>query len=1022
MTTPVWQAGVSYAPGAIVQPASTPAPQASPIDNGTFESGATGWTLDAGFSIGAYGSGTMFDGTQSLQFNATATQRAINDEVCAVIPGQVITASCQVQQGASSAGQAGARVEIGWYDSSDDLIGFQQGNLVDSGSGGAWHKSTLTATAPATAAYARFSVQAFRNSGSARLWVDSCTWDAMILELPDGLLFKAVQTNAGYSGSAEPTWPLVLGGTVVDNEVTWEAVYASRVVWEASPVLVSGATEPDWPTTAGAAVADGSITWVAMHNRVTDEKCPHGPVVAIAASKVFCADGDIVAYSATTNPLDWSTAEDAGYLPFGLQTYGRTPCAALGLYRSNLIAFNSEGYQMWQVDEDPANMALLDASPVDCKYPMSPQPVMGDLVFCSAGGVRNIGIAGATGNVQAGTFGKAIDPLVLAKIREGTYDPFALYWPSAGQYWLIFGDEAFVLTMNGGASDASWSRYEFPAELTGWTLHEDDLYLLAGEKVWRLDAETYADDVLSCELTTLTDTATDALPTGEDSLSGYSNSVLYPWNADQDDPRASLNTHTYSIRNIGNNDAWSGSGTYPLSNPGATTVAGSFSTLDDALATANAEMAREFSNLMGYNAKAKGSALQGELSKVDPYGDPATDVEPRTIFMAYSPVPAQVYAAYQAALDGGVSGGSYLNTLGIKAPGYNVYMDRYFNSYTTYGTYGGVWKYAGSSSTPTHPYQIAVSRGDGTYNWSVAACLIQVERDPGPPNGSATLVAGSFKVLQEYEADIGDGTSKKPLNPCLEVGDASDTQAFWEAAYAEAVADGDMEAGLTYGVDYPVTQTWAYYTDSPRIGGEEIGVLLESDDFAGIATDGVWVATSALPTPGYLLVGMNEPSGAPAQDAWTTLSVPSHSAAEFEASAAAEYWTEGTWAYWLFSEPDFQIALSENVTVQIQRNCEGAGTDFTGSLIWHYVDFGRLGVDKQLEGVDLVMEGTAQLTVGYDQRQFANATESYEVAGDTLTGDIIPLPLTAPSFQLRLTFDGGAAWEWQAAALWLTRG
>ena len=62
-------------------------------------------------------------------------------------------------------------------------------------------------------------------------------------------------------------------------------------------------------------------------------------------------------YCATTNPLDWTSEADAGFLPIGLQSYGTNPFLAAGLYRSNLVFFNSQGLQMWQVDEDPANMA-----------------------------------------------------------------------------------------------------------------------------------------------------------------------------------------------------------------------------------------------------------------------------------------------------------------------------------------------------------------------------------------------------------------------------------------------------------------------------------------------------------------------------------------------------------------------------------------------------------------------------------------------------------------------------------------
>jgi hypothetical protein len=186
-------------------------------------------------------------------------------------------------------------------------------------------------------------------------------------------------------------------------------------------------------------------------------------------------------------------------LPFGLQTYGETPVSALGLYRSNLVAFNAQGFQMWQVDEDPQNHAILDAVPVGCDFHKSVHPVSNDLVFLTEQGIRNIGIAGASTNIQAGFFGKQIDPLVQEKLRvakaEG-YEPKGLFWPAAGQYWLFFRDEAFVLTMNGGKDDMHWSRYIFPDEVTDWTLADDKLTLRAGDLVWEVDDALTEDDVL----------------------------------------------------------------------------------------------------------------------------------------------------------------------------------------------------------------------------------------------------------------------------------------------------------------------------------------------------------------------------------------------------------------------------------------------------------------------------------------------------------------------------------------------
>jgi hypothetical protein len=496
LSTPSWQPGTIYPPGAIVKRVSSPPAVATTPTNPGFESGDSGWTKDTGWGITS--AGQKFSGSWAGEFNATASNRRIVNSYHAVIAaGQTIQASCQVNQGPSSAGVAGARVELDWLDASDTLISTSQGNLVDSASNNQWKQSTVSATAPPGAAKVRIAASAFRNSGSGKVWVDSFLWNYAFVPSLDSLVFKAVQANAGHSGSSEPTWPLVNGLQVVDNEVTWEAVTSSRVVWEASPILVSGSVEPTFPTQVGQTVSDnGKIIWTAVSRRVTDVNCPQSKVVTIAASKIFAGDDDIIRYSATVNPLDWTTPDDAGYLPFGLQTYGANPVAAMGLYRSNLVAFNSQGFQMWQVDQDPANNAFLDAVPVGSTYTHTWRPVANDLLGLTAVGSRNLSIAGASTNLQADGVGEPIDSLVKAKIKALARDddPLSLFWPGAGQYWLIFGAEAFVLTIN-GAKKKSWSRYTFPEEITDWTLDGNTLCLRTETgKIWEMDEDTLFDD------------------------------------------------------------------------------------------------------------------------------------------------------------------------------------------------------------------------------------------------------------------------------------------------------------------------------------------------------------------------------------------------------------------------------------------------------------------------------------------------------------------------------------------------
>src|SRR5690606_37727123 len=119
-------------------------------------------------------------------------------------------------------------------------------------------------------------------------------------------------------------------------------------------ILKSGSVEPSWPSNIGDAVVDNTISWIASDPFITDPNCPRSKVVVIAKFKVFAGDKDIVRYSATANPADWTSEKDAGFLGTGVQQNGANHVAAMGLYRGNLIPMNATTAQQWFIDPDPA--------------------------------------------------------------------------------------------------------------------------------------------------------------------------------------------------------------------------------------------------------------------------------------------------------------------------------------------------------------------------------------------------------------------------------------------------------------------------------------------------------------------------------------------------------------------------------------------------------------------------------------------------------------------------------------------
>ena len=521
-----WAAGTLYSPGAVVVPTTTQGAFTNAIPNGDFEggSGAGGWTFTdpAGVAQWAFSNVLPYQGLECISVPGGTTiggngAQATMTTYSLVTPGQSVTANAYVNPNNNGANLS-VWIQLNWYNSSDTLIstsGFEQNEQEGFG----YRPVSVTGTAPPGAAHVRVAICAgsgttSRNAGFA----DLVSWS---LETPapiTNFLFEAVQTSPGSSAPTEPTWPTTLGATVVDGTVTWKAIGTSIITWQAIPLMQSGLTAPVFPTTIGNTVSDfstysningfittqTSMSWQAIDRSVSDVNAPHTEAVAIGASHIFAGDNDIVNYSAAVNPIDWTSTNNAGYLPTGLNNYGDNPVTALALYRGNLIVFNAGGYQMWQIDPDPQNMAFLDAQPVGSLWPRAAQSVANDLLFLTEVGVRNLGTIGATANMAIGNTGQPIDPLVVAQINAGTYDPLSIYYPGRGQYWLIYGPQVFVLTINGN-SIKSWARYNFPQVITDATLNEGFLYFrTATNAVWQLNANAIGVD----DANTLTTAAT----------------------------------------------------------------------------------------------------------------------------------------------------------------------------------------------------------------------------------------------------------------------------------------------------------------------------------------------------------------------------------------------------------------------------------------------------------------------------------------------------------------------------------
>jgi hypothetical protein len=113
------------------------------------------------------------------------------------------------------------------------------------------------------------------------------------------------------------------------------------------------------------------------------------------------------------------------------------------------------------------------------------------------------------------------------------------------------------------------------------------------------------------------------------------------------------------------------------------------------------------------------------------------------------------------------------------------------------------------------------------------------------------------------------------------------------------------------------------------------------------------------------------------------------------------------------------LRAGDNVYVMDENADTDAGTPIEGIVQWPWLDFGQPGNTKMMQAVDVVGtgDGNATLQVGYDQRDPLAFTPDYTLPIDTMTGMPVPMPVSAPTFSIRLKFTG--KWSLQAVNVYI---
>lgn len=232
---------------------------------------------------------------------------------------------------------------------------------------------------------------------------------------------------------------------------------------------------------------------------VADVNCPNSGSATIAASRLFSIEGETVPYCAAGDAEDWTTSNDAGFLPTSLQQDDGAEATAVGTFQDSLVVFFPQGAQVWDVAVDPsANKIRKRLKGVGTDSPLSLASFANDLVFLSSAGFRSMTQSQTTDRIDDTDLGSPVDTLVVPDLAGVSSQVIGAWLPELGQYWAIFTiggtSKVWAYSYSRSSKLACWSEYTFPIAITGIANIGGTVYVRSATEIYVVDPEQYTDD------------------------------------------------------------------------------------------------------------------------------------------------------------------------------------------------------------------------------------------------------------------------------------------------------------------------------------------------------------------------------------------------------------------------------------------------------------------------------------------------------------------------------------------------
>ena len=225
-----------------------------------------------------------------------------------------------------------------------------------------------------------------------------------------------------------------------------------------------------------------------------------GTNVRAHKSKLYSIDGQNLRFSAIKDPTDWTGGTGYGIIDVTTEDQGLGDLVGIEQYYSYLALFGRTSIQLWAMDPDPAlntiqqvlgNIGLVAPNGV-ARY------ANGDVLFLSHTGIRSLRARDSSNAAVLNDIGSPIDSLVREKRNamvpadadfiNGIVDPLT------GQFWLIWKDEAFVLSLYPNSKVSAWSTLRFPFNIDYVTVANSRIAFRSGEDVYLYGAVAQQDN------------------------------------------------------------------------------------------------------------------------------------------------------------------------------------------------------------------------------------------------------------------------------------------------------------------------------------------------------------------------------------------------------------------------------------------------------------------------------------------------------------------------------------------------